>query len=66
MIEKDTCVMYQLYFYVNLFSLLKSSSILKEKDLNKKTIDKFLNEILTINKEANEDRIKIFVDNICR
>ena len=66
MIEKDTCVMYQLYFYVNLFSLLKSSSILKEKDLNKKTIDKFLNEILTINKEANEDRIEIFVDNICR
>ena len=58
--------MYQLYFYVNLFSLLESSSILKEKDLNKKTIDKFLNEILTINKEANEDRIEIFVDNICR
>ena len=66
MIEKDTCVMYQLYSYVNLFSLLESSSILKEKDLNKKTIDKFLNEILTTNKEANEDRIEIFVDNICR
>ena len=30
MIEKDTCGMYQIYFYVNLFNPLDNSSILSE------------------------------------
>ena len=35
MIEKDTCGMYQLYFYVNLFNPLEDSSIINEKSLSK-------------------------------
>ena len=35
MIEKDTCGMYQIYFYINLFSPLENSSIISEKGLNK-------------------------------
>ena len=47
MIEKDTCGMYQLYFYVNLFNPLEDSSFVNEKSLSKQTIEKLLNEILT-------------------
>ena len=50
MIEKDTCGMYQIYFYVNLFNPLENSSIINEKILNKRTIEKLLNK--TINRQA--------------
>ena len=60
MIEKDTCGIYQISFYVNLFNLLESSSILSGKTLTKKTIEKLLNEILPTNKPETEDRIAIF------
>ena len=32
MIEKDTCEMYQIYFYVNLFNPLENSDILNKKN----------------------------------
>ena len=35
MIERDTCGMYQIYFYVNLFNPLEDSSIISKKSLNK-------------------------------
>ena len=60
MIEKDTCEIYQIYFYVNLFNSLENSSMLREKTLNRKTIEKLLNEILLMDKEENEDIIEIF------
>ena len=47
MSEKDTCRMYQLYFYVNLFNPLEDSSIINEKSLSEKTTEKLLSEILT-------------------
>ena len=43
MIEKDTCGMRQIYFYVNLFNPLDNRSILSGKNLNKRTIEKLLN-----------------------
>ena len=49
--------MYQIYFYVNLFNPLENSSIINEKSLNKQTIEKLLNEILSTDKQENEDRI---------
>lgn len=45
MIDKDTCRMFQLYFYVNLFNPLKDSAII---------------EVLTTNKEERENRIENF------
>ena len=59
-IEKDTCEIYQIYFYVNLFNSLENSSMLREKTVNRKTIEKLLNEILLMDKEENEDIIEIF------
>ena len=61
MIEKDTCGMYQIYFYVNLFNPLENSSIISKKSLNKRTIEKLLNEILSTDSHENENRIEQFV-----
>ena len=60
MIEKGTCIIYQLYFYVNLFRSLETinDEIINNKKLNKKTIGKLLNKILTLDKEENEKKKK--------
>ena len=53
-IETDTCGIFQLYFYYNLFNPLKSSSIIENTSLSKHTIEKLLNEIFSLNKDENE------------
>ena len=62
MIDKDTCEIYQLYFYVKLFDSLQDSSIINEKTLNKNTIKKILNEILSTNKQNNENKMESFIE----
>ena len=57
MIEKDTCGMYQIYFYVNVVNPLENSSIINEKILNKRTIEELLNKTLSIDRQ-NENRIE--------
>ena len=68
MIEKDTCGIYQIFFYVNLFNPLEDSSIINEKRLSKWTIEKLLNEILTTDRQENESWIEQFGEenDICR
>ena len=70
MIEKDTCGIYHIYFYVNLFNPLDSSGIIHKKNLNKETIDELLllNEILLIDRQDNESRTDEFAhqNNISR
>ena len=39
-IEADTCGIFQLYFYVNLFTPLENSSIVNDKKLSKLTLEK--------------------------
>ena len=63
MIDKDTCGIYQLYFYVNLFNPLEDSSIINEKTLNKNNIEKLLNEILSTNKQNNEKIESVLEEN---
>ena len=61
--------MYQIYFYFNLFNPLDNSSILlSENNLNKRTIEKLLNEILLTDRQENESRIEVFTqeNNISR
>ena len=62
MIDKDTCEIYQLYFYVKLFDSLQDSLIINEKTLNKNTIEKILNEILSTNKQNNENKMESFIE----
>ena len=54
--------MYQIYFYVNLFNPLENSSIIIEKILNKRAIEKLLNEILSTDRQENENRREQFAE----
>ena len=64
MIEKDTCGMSQIYFYRNLLNPLENSSIINEKILNKQTIKKLSNEILSTDRQENENSIEQFTEEI--
>ena len=52
--------MYQIYFYVNLFKPLENSTVINKKILKKRTIEKFLNEVLSTDRQVNENRIEQF------
>ena len=55
-LNTDTCGIFQLCFYVNLFTPLDGSSIIHEETLTKSTIEKLLNEIFSLDKEDNEKK----------
>ena len=61
-IETDTCGMFQLYFYFNLFMPFENSSIIKDTKLSKKTIEKLLNEIFSLNRDENEKEVEKFAE----
>ena len=59
----DTCGIFQLYFYKNLFNPLSHSKIINDEFLSKKkTIEILSNEIFSTNKKNNEDKIKEFAE----
>ena len=59
-VETDTCGVFQLYFYYNLFNPLKKSSIVQDSVISKHTFEKLLNEIFSLNKEQNENIVTQF------
>ena len=59
-IEQDPCGMYQIYFYVNLFRPMENSKIINDKKLNEKTMEKLLNQMFTLDRQRNENRIERF------
>ena len=59
-IDSDTCGIFQLYFYYNLFVPYENSSIIEDKKLTKRTIEKILNEIFSNIKETNEKIVENF------
>ena len=59
-IETDTCGIFQIYFYNNLFNPFSNSSIIKDNVISKHTIQKLLNEIFTLIQEQNEKVITQF------
>ena len=59
-IETDTCGIFQLYFYYNLFNPLNKSSIVQDNVISKRTIEKLLNEIFSLNKDHNENIVTQF------
>ena len=58
--ETDTCGIFQLYFYYNLFNPLKTSSIIENSSLGRNTIEKLLNEIFSLNQDTNERTVSEF------
>ena len=59
-IETDTCGIFQLYFYFNLFIPFEDSSVLKDVKLSKRTVEKLLNEIFSLDRDRNEEQIEKF------
>ena len=59
-IETDMCGIFQLYFYFNLFIPFENSSILKDTKLSKRTIEKLLNEIFSLDRDRNEEEVTKF------
>ena len=59
-LQSDTCGIFQIYFYYNLFVPFENSSIIEDKTLNKRTIEKILNEIFSLNRETNEKIMENF------
>ena len=56
----DTCGLFQLYFYKNLFELDENSKILNDEHLTKKTVEMLLNKIFSTNKSENECKVAEF------
>ena len=59
-LETDTSGMFQLYFYFNLFMPFEDSSVLKDAKLSKRTIEKLLNEIFSLDRDRNKEQIEKF------
>ena len=47
-IDTDTCGIFQIYFYYNLFNPLSESQVIKHKLLTKHTIESLLNEVFMV------------------
>ena len=54
----DTCGMFRLYFYKNLFDPLHNSNIVNDHQLTKDTVLKLLNELFSLNGQENEVRVE--------
>ena len=61
-IGTDTCGIFQLSFYVNLFTPLENSSIVNDKKLLKSTLEKLLNEIFYLERDKNESLVEQFTE----
>ena len=59
-LETDTCGIFQLYFYFNLFMPFEDSLVLKDAKLSKRTVEKLLNEIFSLDRDRNEEQIEKF------
>ena len=59
-IDTDTCGIFQIYFYYNLFNPLSESQVIKHKLLTKQTIESLLNEVFSLNQQQNERVIQQF------
>ena len=57
-IKSDTCGLFQLYFYVNLFLPKEGSQIVSNRALTLKTIKNLLNEIFSKDISQNEEVVE--------
>ena len=57
-LDTVTCGIFEIYFYGNLFNPDKSSKIQKKTKLNKKTIEILVNELLVLNDQQQNKKIK--------
>ena len=63
-LKSDTCGIFQLYFYTNLFLSQEGSEIINNSRLTMKTISTLLNEIFTLDINKNEELVESFAKQI--
>ena len=64
-LDSSTCGIFQLYFYDNLFSPNENSKIQDDTKLTKRTVEKLLNELLTLDdQDSNEQKIEQYAAEI--
>ena len=61
-IYSDTCGLFQLFFYKNLFDPNENSKILNDEHLPEKTVETLSNEIFSTNKNENERKVAEFAE----
>ena len=61
-IYSNSCSLFQLYFYINLFDPNDNSKILNDKQLTKTTVETMLNKIFSTNKKGNQCKVAEFVE----
>ena len=59
-LETDTCGIFQLYFYFNLFVPYENSSVLGDSKLTKRKVEKLLNAIFSLDRNQNEEEMERF------
>ena len=58
--NSDTCGIFQLYFYTNLFLPRENSKIISNRKITMKTLSTLLNEFFTLDINENEVRVENF------
>ena len=53
-LESNTCGIFQLYFYENMFNPDQSSKIQNDTKLKKSTVETLLNELFSLDDKENE------------
>lgn len=62
-LESATCSVFQMYFYEKLFNSDKNSTIQDDTKLTKRTVEILLNEIFSLDDQANETKIEEYASN---
>ena len=63
-IDSNTCGIFQLHFYENLFNPDKNSKIQSKNKLKKNTVEMLLNELYSLDDKENEIKMEEYADEI--
>ena len=61
-IDSNTCGIFQLHFYENLFNPDKNSKIQNKNKLKKNTVEMLLNELYSLDDKENEIKMEEYAD----
>ena len=63
-LESNTCGIFQLYFYENMFNPDQSSKIQNDTKLKKSTVETLLNELFSLDDKENEIKMVEYAEKL--
>ena len=63
-LESNTCGIFQLYFYENMFNPDQSSKIQNDTKLKKSTVETLLNELFSLDDKENEIKVVEYAEKL--